>query len=88
MELPNKEDIDASIQQAIQQAVKLIPNDMTRFREDVEKNLKSTIQATFSKFDLVSREEFDIQTELLSRTRALVEELEKKISDLERTRNT
>jgi len=88
MELPNKEDIDASIQQAIQQAVKLIPNDMTRFREDVEKNLKSTIQATFSKFDLVSREEFDIQTELLSRTRALVEELEKKISDLEQTRNT
>ncbi|MFB3101010.1 MAG: accessory factor UbiK family protein [Gammaproteobacteria bacterium] len=88
MELPNKEDIDASIQQAIQQAVKLIPNDMTRFREDVEKNLKSTIQATFSKFDLVSREEFDIQTELLSRTRALVEELEKKISDMEQTRNT
>ena len=88
MELPNKEDIDTSIQQAIQQAVKLIPNDMTRFREDVEKNLKSTIQATFSKFDLVSREEFDIQTELLSRTRALVEELEKKISDLEQTRNT
>ena len=88
MELPNKEHIDASIQQAIQQAVKLIPNDMTRFREDVEKNLKSTIQATFSKFDLVSREEFDIQTELLSRTRALVEELEKKISDLEQTRNT
>ena len=88
MELPNKEDIDASIQQAIQQAAKLIPDDMTRFREDVEKNLKSTIQATFSKFDLVSREEFDIQTELLSRTRALVEELEKKISDLEQTRNT
>ncbi len=88
MELPNKENIDASIQQVIQQAVKLIPNDMTRFREDVEKNLKSTIQATFSKFDLVSREEFDIQTELLSRTRALVEELEKKISDLEQTRNT
>jgi len=88
MELPNKENIDASIQQVIQQAVKLIPNDMTRFREDVEKNLKSTIQATFSKFDLVSREEFDIQTELLSRTRALVEELEKKISDLEQTTNT
>lgn len=88
MELPNKEDIDTSIQQAIQQAVKLIPNDMIRFRKDVEKNLKSTIQSTFSKFDLVSREEFDIQTELLSRTRALVEELEKKISDLEQTRNT
>ncbi len=87
MELPNKKDIETSIQQAIQQAVKLVPDDMTRFQEDVEKNLKSALQAAFSKMELVSREEFDIQAELLSRTRALVEELEKKISDLEQTRN-
>jgi len=86
MELPNKKDIETSIQQAIQQAVKLVPDDMTRFQEDVEKNLKSALQAAFSKMELVSREEFDIQAELLSRTRALVEELEKKISDLEQTR--
>ena len=87
MELPNKKDIETSIHQAIQQAVKLVPDDMTRFQEDIEKNLKSALQAAFSKMDLVSREEFDIQAELLSRTRALVEELEKKISDLEQTRN-
>jgi hypothetical protein len=59
---------------------------MTRFQEDIEKNLKSALQAAFSKIDLVSREEFDIQAELLSRTRALLEELEKKISDLEQTK--
>ena len=87
MELPNKKDIETSIQQAIQQAVKLVPDDMTRFQDDVEKNLKSALQAAFSKMELVSREEFDIPAELLSRTRALVEELEKKISDLEQTRN-
>ena len=87
MELPNKKDIETSIHQAIQQAVKLVPDDMTRFQEDVEKNLKSALQAAFSKMELVSREEFDIQAELLSRTRALVEELEKKISDLEQTRS-
>ncbi len=86
MELPNKKNIEASIHQAIQQAVKLVPDDMTRFQEDVEKNLKSALQAAFSKMDLVSREEFDIQTELLSRTRQLLEELEKKISDLEQAR--
>ncbi len=86
MELPNKKDIETSIHQAIQQAVKLVPDDMTRFQEDIEKNLKSTLQAIFSKMDLVSREEFDIQAELLSRTRALLEELEKKISDLEQTK--
>jgi len=87
MGLLNKKEIETSIQQAIQQAVKLVPDDMTRFQEDVEKNLKSALQAAFSKMELVSREEFDIQAELLSRTRALVEELEKKISDLEQTRN-
>ncbi len=87
MELPNKKDIEISIHQAIQQAVKLVPDDMTRFQEDVEKNIKSALQAAFSKMDLVSREEFDIQAELLSRTRALLEELEKKISDLEQTKN-
>ena len=86
MELPNKKDIETSIHQAIQQAVKLVPEDMTRFQEDIEKNLKSALQAAFSKIDLVSREEFDIQAELLSRTRALLEELEKKISDLEQTK--
>ncbi len=86
MELPNKKDIETSIHQAIQQAVKLVPDDMTRFQEDIEKNLKSALQAAFSKMDLVSREEFDIQAELLSRTRALLEELEKKISDLEQTK--
>ncbi len=88
MELPNKKDIESSIHQAIQQAVKLVPEDMTRFQKDIEKNLKSALQAAFSKMDLVSREEFDIQAELLSRTRALLEELEKKISELEQTKKT
>ncbi len=88
MELPNKKDIETSIHQAIQQAVKLVPEDMTRFQEDIEKNLKSALQAAFSKMDLVSREEFDIQAELLSRTRALLEELEKKISELEQTKKS
>ncbi len=85
MELPNKKDIETSIHQAIQQAVKLVPDDMTRFQDDIEKNLKSALQAAFSKMDLVSREEFDIQAELLSRTRALLGELENKISELEQT---
>jgi len=88
MELPNKKDIETSIHQAIQQAVKLVPDDMTRFQEDIEKNLKSALQAAFSKMDLVSREEFDIQAELLSRTRALLEELEKKISELEQSKKS
>ncbi len=65
------------------QVLDSLPSDLGKIREDVEKNLKAGLQATFSRLELVSREEFDIQIELLSRTRALVEELEKKIDTLE-----
>jgi len=68
------------------QVLDSLPSDLGKIQEDVEKNIKAALQATFSRLDLVSREEFDIQTELLSRTRALVEELEKKIDDLEQAR--
>ena len=70
------------------QVLESLPSDLGKIQEDVEKNLKATLQATFSRFELVSREEFDIQTKLLSRTRALVEELEKKIDTLEQARKS
>ena len=51
--------------------------------KDVEKNVKAMMVATFNKMDLVTREEFDIQTEVLKRTRQKLEELEKKLSEIE-----
>ena len=69
------------------QIIDNLPSDLGKVQEDMEKNLKAALQSAFSNMELVSREEFDIQAELLSRTRELVEELEKKISDLEQTKN-
>lgn len=83
METPNKESLETSLQQAIQQAIKLIPDDMTHIREEIEKNLRAVLESGLQKMDLVSRQEFDIQSKLLSRTRELVDELEKKIAALE-----
>jgi BMFP domain-containing protein YqiC len=77
---------DFKFEEITKQVLDKLPSDFGMFKEDVEKNLKSALHATFSRLDLVSREEFDIQSELLSRTRALVEELEKKIEALEQTR--
>lgn len=74
------------IEEIAKQVLDKLPSDLGKIKEDVEKNLKSALQATFSRLELVSREEFDIQSELLSRTRALVEELEKKIEALEQAR--
>lgn len=49
---------------------------------DVENNLKAIILAIFSKLDLVTREEFDIQKKVLAETRKHLEELESIIKNL------
>lgn len=51
--------------------------------KDIEKNVKAMMQQGFSKMDLVTREEFDTQAQVLARTRAKLEELEQKIAALE-----
>lgn len=79
MEIINKESLEAFIQQAI----KLIPDDLARFQKEIEKNLRTTLSASLSKMELVTREEFDIQTALLQRTRAQLDNLQKKLSELE-----
>lgn len=50
---------------------------------DIERNVKGMLGQAFDKLDLVSREEFDIQTELLARTRAKVDALEAQLKLLE-----
>jgi len=62
----------------------LIPQDLRQGREDLERNIRAALNSALARMNLVTREEFDIQSELLSRTRAVVEELEKKVQDLER----
>ena len=51
-------------------------------KADAEKNLRTLVQSTFQRLDLVSREEFDAQKEVLKRTRNRVESLEKEIDSL------
>ncbi len=51
--------------------------------KDVEKNLRAMMQSTFSKLDLVTREEFDVQSQVLLRTREKLAELEARIARLE-----
>ena len=50
---------------------------------DLEKNIDALLKSMFTKMELVTREEFDIQTEVLKRTRQKLEELEKKLSEIE-----
>ena len=50
---------------------------------DIKDNVNALLQSTFTKLDLISREEFDIQTKVLKRAREKLEELEKKIDALQ-----
>lgn len=50
---------------------------------DLEKNLKALMSQGFAKLDLLTREEFDVQTEVLARTRAKLEQLEARVAVLE-----
>jgi len=52
--------------------------------KDLEKNLRALLTGAFSRLDLVTREEFDVQREVLARTRAKLEELEARVAELER----
>lgn len=50
---------------------------------DIEKNVKAMLGAFFSKLDLVTREEFDVQAQVLARTRDKLKDLEARIAALE-----
>lgn len=54
--------------------------------KDIEKNAKAVMGGLFSKLDLVTREEFDIQTEVLARTREKLKALEARVDALEKAR--
>jgi len=60
-----------------------LPSGLKVLREDLEKNFRAAIQGALGKMDLVTREEFDVQSEVLARTRAKVDALEKEIAELE-----
>lgn len=50
---------------------------------DLEKNVRALLQGAFSKLDLVSREEFDAQSQVLIKAREQLDALEKRIAELE-----
>ncbi len=51
---------------------------------DIEKNVRSMMGSFFSKLDLVTREEFDTQANVLARTRQLVDQLTARLDELEK----
>lgn len=53
---------------------------------DIEKNLKASLAAWLARLDLVTREEFDVQAQVLARTREKLQALEARLAELEAQR--
>ncbi|EKD70396.1 MAG: hypothetical protein ACD_46C00543G0001 [uncultured bacterium] len=61
-----------------------LPAHLSAFKKDFEKNCQHILTKAFTKFDLVTREEFDTQTKVLARTRKKLEELETQLDKIEK----
>lgn len=61
-----------------------VPPGMKTMAEDAEAKVKQVLQSQLSRLDFVSREEFDIQSQVLMRTREKLEALETRLDILEK----
>ena len=74
--IPNLDELARQLAEAVPQGLKAVG-------DDLERNFKSLLQSSIERLDLVSREEFDIQVQVLARTRAKLEALEARLAELE-----
>lgn len=65
------------------QVTESIPPGVKHLAEGLEAKVKQTLQNQLSRLDFVSREEFDVQTQVLMRTREKLEAMEKRVAAIE-----
>jgi BMFP domain-containing protein YqiC len=61
-----------------------LPAGVSQVTQDIEKTFHGILQSTFTKMNLVSREEFEVQRAVLARTRTKLEQLEIQVAELEK----
>jgi len=79
---PFSKDVLDSLQQKMPEG---ITTGLQGLQSDIEQNIRAAIEANLKKLNLVTREEFDIQQQVLLRTREKLEALEIKVAELENT---
>ncbi len=60
-----------------------IPPGLNNLKEDLEKSFHAILQGALGKLDLVTREEFEVQKLVLAKTRSKLEDLEKRVAEME-----
>ena len=76
--------MNESLEQLTRRISALIPGDVKHMQDDIENNIRSLLQSTLTKMNLVTREEFDVQSAVLQRTREKLEQLEQQVAQLQK----
>jgi BMFP domain-containing protein YqiC len=63
--------------------VSLVPPGLAQVQQDLQANFRDALVQGLRRLDLVTREEFDVQSQVLARTRAKVDALERTVAELE-----
>ena len=71
------------VEQLTKRISELLPGSVDDVRKDIESNLRGGIESGLRSMNLVTREEFEIQTAVLLRTREKLERMEKLVATLE-----
>ncbi|GMR01127.1 MAG: accessory factor UbiK family protein [Gammaproteobacteria bacterium] len=75
--------MNESLEQLSKRISSLIPGDIKHMQGDIENNIRSLLQSSLAKMNLVTREEFDVQSAVLQRTREKLEQLEQQVAKLQ-----
>lgn len=73
------------LQSSAKRLEELLPAGTMQMKEDLKKNIYSLLKESLGKLDVVSREEFDAQTHVLQRTQQVLQNLEKRLAELEQS---
>jgi BMFP domain-containing protein YqiC len=74
-----------SVNEIAQRLLASLPAAVRGAQADLENNFRVVLRGTLGKLDLVTRDEFDVQTKVLERTRARLAVLEARLAQLEQT---
>ena len=75
--------LEQIVNRVSEQLSQILPPGVRQLRGDIEENIKVVLREALARMELVTREEFDVQSVLLSRTRSRLEAVEKELKALE-----
>lgn len=59
-----------------------LPSSLQNLENDIQQKFKEILESTFTRLDLVTREEFDVQAKVLARTREKIDQLQRQVDKL------